>query len=130
MQLPDVLEVEPGRAQSRDSGVSWDEMSPFARRVHDDHRSIEPMGLGELDDEVDADRVPSRFRDWEWMKFTEGFAFLGLRSKTQIARLTVLSDVARHVWPPITPRNEFERLPASCVSPDFRVVMLFGDLAS
>src|ERR1700679_1235692 len=105
-------------------------MTPFARRVHDDHRGIEPMGLREFDDEVDADCVPSCFRDREWMKFAKRFAFLGLRSKTHIACLTVLPDVTRHVRPPITPRNELERLPASCVSPDFRVVVLFGDLAS
>ena len=76
MQLPDVLEVEPGRAQSRDSGVSWDEMSPFARRVHDDHRSIEFMGLGELDDEVDANGVPSRFGNWERVKSAEKLTFV------------------------------------------------------
>src|SRR5277367_4489479 len=130
MQLPDVLEVESGRAQCRDGGVSGNEMSTFARRVYDDHRGIEPMGVREFDDEVDANSIPSRFGDWERVKLTEWLTFLCLRSKTQVACLAVLPDVARHVRPPVAPRNEFEGLPASCMSPDFGVVVLFGNLAS
>src|ERR1700679_2704615 len=130
MQFPDVLEVESGRAQSRNGGVSRNEMRPFARRVHDEHRSVKTMGLGEFDDEIDTNDVPPRFGDWERVKLTEWLTFLCLRSKTQIARLAVLPNVTRHVRPPIAPRNEFEGLPASCMSPDFGIVVLLGDLWS
>src|SRR5277367_1619155 len=105
-------------------------MSPFTHRVHDDHRSIEPMGVREFDDKVNANGVPSRFGDWKRVKLTEWFTFLCLCSKAKIACLAVLPNVVRHVRPPVAPRNKFEGLPASCMSPDFGIVVLFGDPAS
>ena len=43
MKFPDVLEVELGDPERRDSGVSRNKMASFAYQVHHDHSRIKPM---------------------------------------------------------------------------------------
>ena len=110
--------------------MSGYEMASFTHRVDYDHRSVHSMCIGEFDNEVDANDIPSSFGYWKWVQFSEQFAFLCLCLKTHIASLAVPSNVARHVQPPVAPRNKFESLPMPCMSPNFGVMVLFSNSAS
>src|ERR1700676_5366403 len=101
MEFPHVLQVQSCRSQRRNGGVSGYEMAALAHRVNHHHRRIEAMGVGKFRDEVDTYHIPTIFGDGKGVQFAERLALLRLRAQAQIASLAVLTDKARHVWPPV-----------------------------
>jgi hypothetical protein len=58
------------------------------------------MGVGKFDNEVDGDRL-SFIGDFKREKFADRAVPLRLRAKAEVACATVLTNVARHLWPPV-----------------------------
>src|SRR3981189_3545035 len=58
------------------------------------------------------------------MQLTSRPAMLQLRSAAKIAGLDVLTYVARHLWPPIVARDQFEGFEPTRVARDVRVMVL------
>src|SRR3981189_3107406 len=61
------------------------------------------------------------------MQLTSRPTMLQLSSAAKIAGLDVLTDVARHLWPPVVASDQFEGFEPTRVASDVRVVVLFDD---
>jgi hypothetical protein len=58
MVFPDLFQEEEGCAFGVDGGMHQDEVCAFGQAVDDTHNCVVPMGFGQLNYEVDADRIP------------------------------------------------------------------------
>jgi hypothetical protein len=61
MVLPDLLEVQSDCSFCVDHSVSGNRVHSFSDTVNNDHDNIIAMCLGELNNEVNTDNVPSIF---------------------------------------------------------------------
>jgi hypothetical protein len=61
MVLPDLLEVQSDCSFYIDCGVSENEVHLLSDTVNNYHDDIVAMSLGQLDNEVDTDGIPSIF---------------------------------------------------------------------
>ena len=83
-------------------------------------------GEGEFHDEIHTKCVPSRVWDLERMQFTYWSLPYRLHSEAEVTGADVLSNVPRHLQPPVVPRDQLQCFPASGVSSNLRV-MTQGD---
>jgi hypothetical protein len=58
MVFPDLFQEEEGCAFRVNGGMHWDEVRALGKAVDDTHNCVVPMGFGQLDYEVNTDRVP------------------------------------------------------------------------
>jgi hypothetical protein len=54
---------------------------------------------------------------------------LQLGSAAEIAGFDVLTDVARHLWPPVVASNQFKGFELTWVASDVRVMVLLDNLS-
>ena len=78
MQLPDMVKEQLGHAFRVDRRVCRYEVCTLAQTVDDVHDGIVTVCVRQLDDEVDADRVPSFIRCLEWVELTSRWLTQGL----------------------------------------------------
>ena len=76
-------------------------MQPFGDRVNHNHYCIKPMRIQEFHDEVDTDSLPAALGYMEWVEQADQSVSEDLVSEAGLASLGVLSDVSRHLWPPV-----------------------------
>ena len=83
-------------------------------------------GEGKFYDKIHTKRVLSRVWDPKRVQFAYQSLPYRLRSEAEVTGADVLSDVPRHLRPPVVPRNQLQCFPVSGVSSNLRV-MTQGD---
>jgi len=83
-------------------------------------------GEGEFHNEIHTKHVPSRVQDPKRMQFAYQSLPYWLRSEAEVTGADVLSDVPRHLRPPVVPRDQLQCFPVSGVSSNLHV-MTQGD---
>jgi hypothetical protein len=73
--------------------------------------------------EVDAYGVPADVRRRKRLKVTGWRLSQDLGAEAEIAGSSVLTDVPRHVWPPVIPCDQFECFPSTRMPGDVTVMM-------
>ena len=86
-------------------------------------------GEGEFHNKVYTEHVPSRVRDPERVQFAYWSLPYRFCPNAEITGADILSDVPRHLRPPVVPRDQFQCFPVSGVPSDLRV-MTQGDHSS
>jgi len=129
MELPDLIQKKSGCSFCCYRRVCWNEVCSFRHRVHYCHHCVMFRGEEEFHNKVHTERVPS----WVWDPERVQFAYQSLPywfcPDAEITGADVLSDVPRHLRPPVFPRDQFQCFPASGVSSNLRV-MTQGDYSS
>ena len=59
-----------------------------------------------------TDDIPAILWDGEWVKLSSQTMPLNLSPKAEVTCLSVLTDVAGHLWPPVVAGDKFQCLPA------------------
>ena len=99
--FPDVLKEElgsPGCGEGRDSR---NEMRSFSDRVNGNHDRVIPGRLRQFNDKVDADRVPRSIRNRKRVKFSSWGTAEGFSPEAHVTSRDILSNILRHVRPPV-----------------------------
>ena len=107
MVFPDVSEVELCSSSGGQGGDCTDEVASFSHGVDYDHNGILPIRLREFGYKINANSVPGRIRNWEGVKFSEGWQVNGFSPKTHVAGRDVFAYIPGHLWPPIVSRDQF-----------------------
>ena len=101
MQLLDVHKEQAGCSKGCDHSVCWNKVGHITHGVHNIHDHVVAVRLWELNDEVDADGVPTGLWNREQNIFSNRRMMLHLSQKVEITCLHILTDVERHLWPPV-----------------------------
>ena len=104
-------------------------MASFSGSIDHSHDRVVPLQVRELDYKIDVNSVPVFAWDQDQNQFSDPKSVLYLCLQAEVASGDIASDVARHVRPPIIPRDKFQGFEVSWVSCNFRV-MAEGDDSS
>ena len=59
MQFPDMCKEQAGHSEGCDHSMCWNEVGHLAHGIHNIHDCVVAVRLQELDDEINADGVPT-----------------------------------------------------------------------
>jgi len=80
------------------------EVCLFRHRVYHCHHYVVSRGEEEFHDEIHTKCVPSQVWDLERMQFTYWSLPYQFHSKAEVIGADILSDIPRHLGPPVVPR--------------------------
>jgi len=107
MELPDMVKKEFGRSFCCDRRVCRNEMYSLGDEVYYGHDGIMSGGLREFDHEIDTERIPPCVRNREWLKFVNRRVSPGFHSEAEITGAHILTDIPRHLRPPVVLEHQF-----------------------
>jgi len=107
MELPDMVKKESGHFFYCDHRVHRNEVYSLGDRVYDSHDSVMSRGLREFDHEIDTECIPPCIRNGEQLKFTNRRVSPGFRLEAEITGAHILTDIPRHLRPPVVPGHQF-----------------------
>jgi len=107
MELPDVVKKESGRSFRCDRRVRWNEVYSLGDGVYYGHDSVMSGRLWEFDHEIDTERIPLCVRNGERLKFANRRVSPGFRLEAEITGAHILTDIPRHLRPPVVPGHQF-----------------------
>ena len=129
MELPDLIQEKPGCSFCRHCHVHQNKVCSLWHWVHYCHYCIISRGKGEFHNEVHTKHILS----WVWNPKRVQFTYRSLPYRfcpnTEVTGADILSDVPRHLQPPVVPRDQFQCFPASRV-PSNLCVITQGDYSS
>jgi hypothetical protein len=79
--------------------------------------------LQKFNNEVNADCIPSGVGCWEWFEVVGWESSLDFGVDAEITGGSVLTNVPRHLWPPIIPAHQLQSLPSSGVSSNLTIMI-------
>ena len=97
---------------------------PHSHHIHD---HIMSMCIWELSNEVHTDNIPVTLWYGEWVKLSSPTAISDLCPEAGVTCPCILSDILRHLWPPVVPGDEFQSLPTARISCNLCVMVLRCD---
>jgi len=107
MKLPDMVKKESGRSFRCDHRVCWNEVYSLGDGVYYGHDGIMSGRLREFDHEIDTERIPPCIWNRERLKFANRRVSPGFRPEAEITGAHILTDIPRHLRPPVVPGHQF-----------------------
>jgi len=107
MELPDVVKKESGCSFHYDRHVRQNEVYSLGDGVYDSHDGVMSEGLWEFDHEIDTECVPPCVRNREQLKFANRRVLPGFRPEAKITGAHILTDIPRHLRPPVVLGHQF-----------------------
>jgi len=107
VELPDMVKKESGRSFCCDRCVHWNEVYSLGDGVYYGHDGVMSRGLWEFDHEIDTERIPLCVRNGERLKFANKRVLPGFRLEAEITGAHILTDIPRHLRPPVVPGHQF-----------------------
>jgi len=107
VELPDVVKKESGRSFRCDRHVCRNEVYSLGDGVYYSHDGIMSRGLQEFNHKIDTECIPPCVRNGEWLKFANRRVLPGFRPEAEITGAYILTDIPRHLRPPVVPGHQF-----------------------
>ena len=107
MELPDVMKKESGRSFHCDCRVCRNKVYSLRDGVYYSYDGIMSGGLQEFDHEIDTECIPLCIWNEEWLKFANRRVLLGFRPEAEITGVHILTDIPRHMRPPVVLEHQF-----------------------
>ena len=107
VELPDVVKKEFDRSFRYDRHVRRNEVYSLGDGVYYSHDGVMSGGLQEFDHEIDTEYILPCIRNGEWLKFANRKVSLEFRPETEITSAHILTDIPRHLRPPVIPGHQF-----------------------
>jgi len=130
VELPDLMQEKSSCSFCCHRCVRRNEVCSFRHRVHYCHHCVVSGGEGEFHNKVHTECVPSRVRDPEGVQFTYRSLPHRFCPDAEITGADILSDVPRHLRPPVVPRDQFQCFLASGVPSDLHIMTQGDHLSS
>ena len=115
VELSDLMQEKSGCFFCCYRHVHWNEVCLFRYRVHYCHHCIVFREEGEFHNKVYTEHVPSRVRNPERVQFAYRSLSYWFCPDAEVTGADILSDVPRHLQPPVVPRDQFQCFPVSGV---------------
>jgi len=122
MELPDMVKKESGRSFRCDRCVRRNEVYSLGDGIYNSHDSVMSRGLREFDHKIDTECIPPCIRNGEQLKFANRRVSPGFRPEAEITGAHILTDISRHLRPPVVLGHQFWCLPASGVTCNMGIV--------
>jgi len=107
VELLDVVKKESGRSFCCDRCVRQNEVYSLGDGVYDSHDGVMSGGLQEFDHEIDTERIPPCVQNREQLKFANRRVSPGFRLEAEITGAHILTNIPRHLRPPVVPGHQF-----------------------
>jgi len=107
VELPDMVKKESGRSFCYDCHVRRNEVYSLGDGVYYSHDGVMSRGLWEFDHEIDTECIPPCVWNREQLKFTNRRVSPRFRPKAKITGAHTLTDIPRHLRPPVVPGHQF-----------------------
>jgi len=107
VELPDMVKKESGRSFRCDRRVRQNEVYSLGDGVYYSHDGVMSGGLREFDHEIDTERIPPCVQNREQLKFANRRVSPGFRPEAKITGAHILTDIPRHLRPPVVPGHQF-----------------------
>jgi hypothetical protein len=111
MVFPHVVPELPSGSYRSDGGVHRKEVTPLSEGVDHNHNRIVSIQLRKFDNEVHTHRVPASFRRRKRFEMTGWQLPLDFGSETEVACGSILTNILRHLRPPVISTHQFQCLP-------------------
>jgi len=79
-------------------------------------------GEGKFHNEIHTKRIPLQVRDSERMQFAYRSLSYRFCSKAEVIGADILPDIPRHLRPPVVPKYQLQRFPASGMFSDLCIM--------
>jgi len=107
VELLDVVKKESGRSFRCDRCVRQNEVYSLGDGVYDSHDGVMSGGLQEFDHEIDTERILPCVQNREQLKFANRRVSPGFRPEAEITGAHILTNIPRHLRPPVVPGHQF-----------------------
>jgi len=107
VELPDVVKKESGHFFHCDRRVRRNEVYSLGDRVYYSHDGVMSGGLREFDHKIDTEHIPPYVQNREQLKFANRRVSPGFRPEAEITGAHILTDIPRHLRPPVVPGHQF-----------------------
>ena len=107
VELSDVVKKESGRSFCCDRRVRRNEVYSLGDRVYYGHDGVMSRGLQEFDHEINTERIPPCIQNGEQLKFANRRVSPGFRPEAEITSAHILTDIPRHLRPPVVLGHQF-----------------------
>jgi len=107
VELPDMVKKESGCSFRYDCRVHQNEVYSLGDGVYYSHDGVMSGGLREFDHEIDTERIPPCVQNREQLKFANRRVSPGFRPEAKITGAHILTDIPRHLRPPVVPGHQF-----------------------
>ena len=128
MVLPDMLKEELGGSSCGEGRDSRNEMSSFSDGVDGNHDGVIPGRLRQFNNEVHADCVPRSIHNRERVEFSSWGTAEGFSPEAHVTSRDILSNILRHVRPPVVSGYQFQGFLTIAMSSYPRIVTEGHDL--
>jgi len=107
MEFLDIMEEESSCFFCCDRYVYWNEVHSFGDRIHDSHDGVMFRGLWEFDHTIDTECIPPCVWHGERLQLANWRMLPRFCPEAEIAGTYILTDVPRHLRPPVIPGHQF-----------------------
>ena len=105
VELSDLMQEKPGCSFCCYCCMRWNEVCLLQHWIHYCYHYIVSGGEGEFHNKIHAKRVLSRVWDSERVQFAYWSLSYQFHSEAEVAGANILSNVPRHLRPPVIPRD-------------------------
>jgi len=107
VELPDMVKKESGRSFHCDRRVRQNKVYSLGDGVYYGHDGVMSGRLWEFDHEIDTEHIPPCVWNGERLKFTNRRVSPGFRPEAKITGAHILTNIPRHLRPPVVPEHQF-----------------------
>ena len=107
VELLDVVKKESGRSFRCDRRVRQNEVYSLGDRIYNGHDCVMSGELWEFDHEIDTEHIPPCVQNRKQLKFANRRVSPGFRPEAEITGVHILTDIPRHMRPPVVLEHQF-----------------------
>jgi len=107
VELPDMVKKEFGRSFRCDHCVRRNEVYSLGDGVYYSHNGVMSRELQEFNHKIDTEHIPLCAQNREQLKFANRRVSLGFRPEAEITGAHILTNIPRHLRPPVVPGHQF-----------------------
>ena len=122
VKLLDLMQEKSGCSFHCYHYVHWNKVYSFWHRVHYCHHYIMSGGEKEFYNKVHTKCVPSQVWNLKRVQFAYWSLPYWFCPDAEVTGADILSNVSRHLWLPVVPKDQFQCFPASQVPSNLCVI--------
>jgi len=107
VELPDMVKKESGCSFHCDRRVRRNKVYSLGDGVYYSHDGVMSGGLREFNHKINTEHIPPCIWNGERLKFANRRVLPGFRPEAEITGAHILTDIPRHLRPPVVPGHQF-----------------------